>query len=297
MNSFGLFINEKKDLELNCAKVLVESIIALGGRVHTLSLYKHAIGDFKDKISFHDDANLLLNASEVLISLGGDGSFLKTSRRTFGKDIPVVGINLGNLGFLTEIEPENIYSSIENIIKGNYIIQNRMVLEVTVHNSDKVICRDYALNDAVIMSKNKPKMLHINTYINDIFVEYIPGDGIIIATPTGTTAYSLSAGGPLVEPDVDMIIITPVCPHTLYSRSFITSSERCVSLKMDAQNSTPSIVTIDGQNSILISANDIISIKKASFSAKVLTLNPEKFFDVLRTKIYNRGEKMKKNEI
>ena len=297
MDSFGLFINNKKDIDFHCGKVLIESIFNLGGKVNTLSRYQDSLLSSSKNIHFVEDANSIIQCSDLLVSLGGDGSFLKTSRRAFGKNIPVVGVNLGNLGFLTEIEPDNIFSSIENIINGKFHIQNRMVLEISVQNHGKVIYSDFALNDAVIMSKNKPKMLHLNTYINDLFVEYIPGDGMIISTPTGSTAYSLSAGGPLVEPDLDMIVITPVCPHTLYSRPFITSSERCVSIKMDAINSTQALLTIDGQNNVVINPEDTIVIKKASFCVKVLTLNPEKFFDVLRTKIYNRGEKMKRNEV
>lgn len=294
MKSFGLIVNHIKDTDLQVTRELIDIIHNQNGSVHVLKEMVSFLNHQKPQLQFHKEINALCQNVDILVSLGGDGTFLKTARLSMGRDLPVVGVNLGKLGFLTEIEYDNMAYAVDKIMQDACVIEDRMVLEVSiVNNQKKLLRRDYAFNDAVIMAQNKPKMLHLNTYINDSFVEYIPGDGVIIATPTGSTAYSLSAGGPLVDPDVNLIIITPICPHTLYSRPFITSSERTVSITQE-ENQTATTVTIDGQNIIHMAPHDTIVIKKADFGIQVLKLNPEKFFDVLRNKIYNRGEKMKK---
>jgi len=168
------------------------------------------------------------------------------------------------------------------------------MLETTIIRENKAIAKDIVLNDVVVSRGAISRIIHLKTYINDSFMDLYPGDGLIISTPTGSTAYSLSAGGPLVEPDVDLIIATPICPHLLYSRSFITTGDRVVKVVVDENYQYEAMVTVDGQVGYEVIGGDVIVTKKSQQRFPMIRLNNRSnFFDVLRGKIYDRGESMK----
>jgi NAD+ kinase len=229
--------------------------------------------------------------------LGGDDTFLKVARKAQVKNKPILGINLGNLGFLTEVEKSEIDNAIERIITDSYEVENRMMLEASIYSKGNIIVRELALNDVVISRGALSRILHLKTYINNEYVDAFPGDGLIISSPTGSTAYSLSAGGPIVEPDIDLVIVTPICPHILYSRSFITAGDRTVRVEVAESYTHEAMVTIDGQMGYEIKGGDYIEIKKAEKFVKMIRMNRKNFFNILRTKIYDRGECIRKDEI
>jgi len=235
----------------------------------------------------------VIKKSDIMICLGGDGTFLKCGRKIFSRRIPILGINLGNLGFLTEVDKNEIDPAIKRLVNGDYDIEERMMLETTIIRDGKEIMHDIVLNDVVISRGWMSKILHLKTYLNNQFVDLYPGDGLIISTPTGSTAYSLSAGGPIVEPDMKLIIVTPICPHLLYSRSFITTGERVLKVLVAETNCHGAMVTVDGQNGYELMGGDSIITQKSSQYLKVIRLSDRNFFDVLRSKIYDRGEKIK----
>jgi len=200
------------------------------------------------------------------VVLGGDGTILRYSRQR--TDVPIIGINLGTLGFLTDVEKDDGFSALERVIGGNYRIENRMMLEIC---SGQV-----ALNDVVINAK--PGLNAFSIYINDIFWDTIRADGIIIATPTGSTAYNLSAGGPILLPNGQMIAITPICPHSLSSRPVVVGANDIIKISAKAEF----LVTLDGEEQTHVS--DVLTIKKSIHQAKIIKTAPNHFHDILKRK-------------
>lgn len=293
MRRIGIITNEQKDKDLRFTRMLVESIAANGGHVKIQS-------DIADRLGIKDeklDEEAVLSESDVMICLGGDGTFLKVSRKAHKKELPILGINLGSMGFLTEVEKKDIDEAVKHIINGTYEIETRIMLQAKVLRDGIILGEDTALNDIVISRGALSRILHVKTYINNVFVDSFPGDGLIVSSPTGSTAYSLSCGGPIVEPDLDLIIVTPICPHILYTRSFITSGSRTVKVIVDESYSHTAMVTVDGQEGYEIHGGDIIEIRKAESTVKLIRINPRDFFSILRKKIYYRGENLRGNEI
>lgn len=293
MKIFGIITNKDKDIDFIYTRILVECIEKSGGIVKLSAPAAEAIG----RTSGYTDDEMVLENCEMAICLGGDGTFLKAARKAYKKDIPLLGVNLGSLGFLTEIDKNDICSCVEEIMMDKFNIDERIMLEVSIVCNGSVFAEDIALNDIVISRGALSRILHVKTYINDVFVDSYPGDGLIISTPTGSTAYSLSAGGPIVEPDVDLMLVTPICPHKMYSRSIITTGDRVVKAVVDEKYYHNAMVTVDGQEGFELKGGDYIEVRKSSYKVKIIRLCQRNFFDVLRTKIYNRGECVRKNEI
>lgn len=288
MKKIGVFANKEKDEGFEYTKILLECIKKNSAEAFVIEDSLEL-----DNVSGEPDRYSKIYESDMVICLGGDGTFLKAARMLFGKEIPLLGVNLGNLGFLAEVDKNDINSAIERVVKGDYNIQKRMMLETTIIREGNVIANDIVLNDVVISRGALSRILHLKTYINDTFMELYPGDGLIISTPTGSTAYSLSAGGPLVEPDVELIIATPICPHLLYSRSFITTGDRVVKVDIEENYCHNAMVTVDGQNGYEVRGGDSVVTKKSTHSLNMVKIDSTNFFDILRGKIYDRGEKIK----
>ncbi|MCX7923252.1 MAG: NAD(+)/NADH kinase [Clostridia bacterium] len=289
----GVITNIDKDVDFIYTKKVVECIVRKGGEVKVSSDIADSLGIENEGM----DEEAVFESSDIIICLGGDGTFLRVARTAYKFDTPILGINLGSLGFLTEVEKNDIDKAVEYILQGKYSVEERIMLEGTVIRDDKVIEKEVALNDIVISRAALSRILHLKTYINDMFVDSFPGDGLIISSPTGSTAYSLSAGGPIVEPDTELIIVTPICPHILYSRTFIATGDRIVRVAVDEKYCHDAMVTIDGQKGYNLRGGDIIEIKKASQVVKMIKVSSVNFFNILRAKIYDRGEILRKNEV
>lgn len=292
MKIISIITNLDRDLDLRYTKELAEYILMLGGKVRIDRETAAEIG-----IGEPCDDDRLLDCSDMVVCLGGDGTFLKAARKIHTKNIPILGINLGNLGFLTEVDRNEIKDAAERIFKNEYKIEERMMLEVEINSAGKPLIRDYALNDAVISRGAISRILHVKTYINDVFVDLFPADGLIVSSPTGSTAYTLSAGGPIVEPDTDVMIITPICPHILYSRSFITKADSTVKAVVDESFIHNAMVTVDGQEGYEIKGGDSMKVRKSEYTIKLVRINSRNFFNILRAKIYYRGENLRKDEV
>ena len=293
MDKIGIITNRQKDKGLEFTRKVVDSILKKGGSVRLPCDIAEELQICQEQL----DEDSLVEDSDIIICLGGDGTFLKAARGIYKKGIPMLGINLGSLGFLAEVERHEIDNAIDLIINDKYSVQKRIMLEATIIRDGKELAKDVALNDVVISRGALSRILHLKTYINEVFVDSFPGDGVIVSSPTGSTAYSLSAGGPIVDPDMDSIILTPICPHTLYSRSFITSGNRTVKVVVDENYSHEAMVTVDGQEGYTIIGGDIIEVKKSQYDVKMVMVNSPDFFNILRRKIYDRREKLKKDEI
>jgi NAD+ kinase len=283
MKKFGVIVNRERDTDFKYTKQVTEIIIKNGGQVFVDGdvFSEYSLGK---KVHYNKE---FIKESEAIICLGGDGTFLKTARHYYAMNLPIIGVNLGTLGFLTEIEKRDIEESLIRIINDDFEIEERMMLELTLEANDDVI-KDVALNDIVVSRNPLSRILYLRTYINGNYVETIPGDGIILATPSGSTAYSMSAGGPIIEPDLSMIVITPICPHNTYSRPYVTSVERTVTIELDIEHSNSAVVTIDGQSGYEVTKNSIIKVKKSDQTVKFIKLHPTNFFNVLRNKFCTR---------
>lgn len=221
---------------------------------------------------------------DCAIVIGGDGSFIEAARVLHEKDIPVLGINMGTLGYLTEVELGNIDEALEQVISGNYTLESRMMLEGFWGNGS----RDVALNDIVVTRKGVLRVIHFKLYVNGELLNSYEADGIIISTPTGSTAYNLSAGGPIVEPTASMIVITPICSHALNTSSIVLSADDEIVIEIGkGRNGTVEEVftTFDGADMVPLKTGDCVKVQKAQTDTKIMKLSKISFLEILRRKM------------
>ena len=221
---------------------------------------------------------------DCIFVLGGDGTFLSAVRWIGDQDIPLLGIKFGEVGFLAEIAEESLYASAEKVLNGNFILRPRMRLSVTVKRQNETLAQDTILNDVVINRGALARLAHIETYINDHYLTTYSADGLIVATPTGSTAYSLAAGGPVIHPAVPSIILTPICPFTLTNRPLIVPESANIRIRL-AKGSSDIILTFDGQKGLDINDQDEIFIQKGPHPINLITLPERQYFDILKNKL------------
>lgn len=277
MHKFALIVNFKKKRSIELTKFITNFLISKGKKVY---ISKSASNEIQG-VHFEDE-DFLFNCVDCIIVLGGDGTILEVARKIGPKETPILGINLGKLGFLAEVEEKDINNALEKLIGNEFEIEKRMMLKANV-KIDGQERKFIAFNDIVIKGSGI-RMMNFNTFANGSFVENYRADGLIISTPTGSTAYSLSAGGPIVSPDTNLIIINPICPHTLHNRTFIVSDTVEVEVKVNCKNPFVLLI-IDGQQCHNISPSESMFIKKASFYTNLIKLNEQSFYDILRKKL------------
>ena len=225
----------------------------------------------------------LTEKSDVILSMGGDGTLLATARLVGKSGIPILGINIGSLGFLTEQTPANLEQTMDRIVEGDYTIQDRLVLKAQIlgrESAEPV----YALNDVVIGQRDI-RMINLELYSNDDYICSYAGDGLIISTPTGSTAYSLAVGGSILNPDMDAIIASPIAPHSLTSRPLIFTADETLTLRLQAKTSTATM-TVDGQVTTELRNSHNISVKKGDYYVKLVRFKENSFYKVLRSKLH-----------
>jgi len=232
------------------------------------------------------DTNLPGAPSDLfcIFVLGGDGTFLSAVRWIGDQDIPILGIKFGEVGFLAEIAEESLYASAEKVLKGDFILRSRMRLSVVVNRQNETRAQDTVLNDVVINRGALARLAHIETYINDHYLTTYSADGLIVATPTGSTAYSLAAGGPVIHPAVPGIVLTPICPFTLTNRPLIVPESANIKIRL-TKGSCDIILTFDGQKGLEINDQDEILIQKGPHPINLITLPERQYFDILKNKL------------
>ncbi len=240
------------------------------------------------RIGFND-ADFKVEDLALIIVFGGDGTYLSVARAIAGKDIPLMGVNLGRLGFLTEIQTWEITSALREIIQGNYSVKERIMVQAQVYRQQEMIHSATGLNDVIVANTGLARMVELEIFIDDEFLNSYPADGLIVATPTGSTAYSLSAGGPIVNPFTKTLIITPICPHTLYSRSLVISKDEVVRVVIKSDHGQCGI-TIDGQFGWSLKQSDEIVIQAASQVVKSVQMPGHTPYKILRDKM--RGDRV-----
>jgi NAD+ kinase len=218
------------------------------------------------------------------IVLGGDGTLLAAGRKLLGQNVPLIGVNMGRLGFLTELELDELPKYLPKLLAGDYRVENRMALCASVFREKKQVARLRAINDIVIARGAFARIINLQTKISGEYVATYPADGLIVATSTGSTAYSLSAGGPLVNPNLEAIVITPICAHTLYARSVVISGSDAVEVKVKAERES-TMLSVDGQEGFDLANDDLVQVRKASDSLPLIELGCRSFYHRLRTRL------------
>ncbi len=221
---------------------------------------------------------------DLIVAVGGDGTMLSAARLVGQRQIPVLGVNFGWLGYLTEFTLPELFSALDGIRAGSFQVDHRMMIEVALNRGGEIISLPRALNDAVVNKTAPARMIELECRINDLFVNTFRADGMIVATPTGSTAYSLSAGGPIVHPSLSAIIITPICPHTLSNRPVVVPGDCTIELSFKRASEDISL-TIDGQQTITLQPEDHIILRQSKTAFAMLRPGNRDYFEVLRTKL------------
>ncbi len=280
MKKIGIVANRDKDVDYKYTKIVVDKLMENGFQAIVEPELSHMVN------AGATISSSLFKDADFMICVGGDGTFLKTARQAYVYHKPVLGINKGIVGFLAEVEPKDIERAIQRLAQGEFQVQPRMVLKVEVLRKGEKVFEDIAINDAVVSRMALSRILRLRVSIDDKYVDSFPGDGIIISTPTGSTGYSLSAGGPIVQPDMRMMVISPICPHILYSRSFIAADTRVVQVSIEDYGETNAMVTVDGQEGFALESGDLVLTKASLYDVLFASVSPVNFYEVLRAKIH-----------
>ena len=226
----------------------------------------------------------LASKADVLLVLGGDGTMLNAARLAGERSIPILGVNLGGLGFLTEVRLENLYPSLERVFANDFVLDERLMLQTHVHRHGETVARGVVLNDVVISKGTLARMIELRISIQGQFVTNLRGDGVIVTTPTGSTAYSLSAGGPIINPAVQSLMVTPICPHTLTHRPLIVPATAEIEVTLTSKDDG-AMATLDGQVGVAMIQGDTVEIKISECRTRLIRFPESSYYDVLREKL------------
>ncbi len=221
---------------------------------------------------------------DLMLVLGGDGTMIATGRLVGDAEVPVMGVNYGGLGYLAEFPLEELFPALEHVLAGEYAIQQRLMLSVELWRGDKLVTRNRVLNDVVVNKSALARIVEIEAYLNQQFVNLFRADGLIVATPTGSTAYNLSAGGPIIFPSMKAVVITPICPFTLSNRPIVVPDDSVIEVRLITEKEEVAL-TLDGQVGVELQAEDRIVIRKSKTAFNLVQPPNRNYFEVLRNKL------------
>lgn len=228
----------------------------------------------------------LARRADLIITVGGDGTMLYAARLAGEQNVPLLGINRGRLGFLADITPDEMLSSVDSVLHGDYTRDSRLQLQATLTRTDGSETTGIALNDVVLQRSETGRMVDFETRVGDHYVNTHAGDGLIVATPTGSTAYALSCGGPILEPQLDAVVIVPVCPHTLTDRPLVIPAGQQIDVRLLQRDDTKATITVDGVSSGEISPGDQLRIQAAESRITLIHPPNHDFYSILRSKLF-----------
>ena len=285
MNNFYIITNHQKDENLEVTKQ-IQGYLEKNGK----TCYIQAEPDLGTKEADYKFTNAAKIPEEVecVLVLGGDGTLIQAARDTINRNIPLLGFNFGTLGFLAEIEKENMYTALDKLMADEFYLESRMMLTGNVYRDGEVVDTDIALNDIVLNRSGALRTVNYEIYVNGDFLYSCPADGIIISTPTGSTGYNLSARGPIVSPSSSMILITPICPHSLTSSSIVLSAEDKVAVKIGPgrkNTNEAAVVTFDGAHSAGLLVGDYVEITQAKVTTRLVKISKKSFVETVRKKM------------
>lgn len=227
-----------------------------------------------------------LPSASCVVCFGGDGTILHVAKAATRHGVPILGVNIGTMGFMAELESSEL-SQLSRLAAGDYTIDNRMMLDVTVQRDKEIIFHDICLNDVVITKGAVARIVHLAVKCDGVQAMECGGDGVIVATPTGSTAYSLSAGGPIVEPEAHSILITPICAHDVVSRCMVASDSRIVSVGLTKNARRNAFLSVDGGKALKMNMGDVATVRKSELVTKLIRLKDRSFYDVVNMKFKN----------
>lgn len=280
MRKFVIVSNPYKDPQLQTAHDIQEYIESNGGSVMNLSDSSEGPIDFEEL-----DYSRIPDDTDCILVLGGDGTLIRAVRKTRKRNIPLIGVNLGTLGYLCELEKDSMYQAIDKMMKGNCTIERRLMIKGYRKGADK---GRTALNDIVIHRTGVLALLRLNVYVNGEFLVTYDGDGVIISTPTGSTGYNLSAGGPIIEPGADILALTPINSHSLSSRGIILKANDVIEIEVVARrgiDDEAAFVSCDGDRVAKLLVGDRFVVERAVHTIKICKVNKQSFLDTMREKM------------
>lgn len=224
-----------------------------------------------------------LNNADMVICFGGDGTILHMAKAATRRGLPILGVNIGTMGFMAELESSEL-EKLTRLAEGDYTIDSRMMLDVTVQRDRDIIYHDICLNDVVVTKGAVARIVHLQVKCDGVQAMESGGDGVIISTPTGSTAYNYSAGGPIVEPEAKNMIITPICAHEIGSRSIVASDKRVVTVQMVQNARRNAYLSVDGGKAVRLNMGDVATIRKSNLETKLIRLKDRSFYDVVNAK-------------
>ena len=279
MRTYGVITKSGKPEALALTKTIIEWLNKKGVRILLDPEVAEKVGH-----PHHIEREEIPSQTDILIVLGGDGTLLSVARLKGIESIPILGINLGGLGFLTETLKEETFKVLEKVVAGDYKTEKRLMLMATVYQDKRVIEKSTVLNDVVINKGALARIIDLETYIDGGYLTTFKADGLILSTPTGSTAYSLAAGGPIVYPSLDSIIMNPICPHTLTNRPLVLPDSVEIRVILKSANQDVHI-TLDGQAERPLGAGDVVEVKRAGAYIHLIKSPHKTYFELLRTKL------------
>lgn len=289
MDRFCVITNSDKDKEYRTAGYIKDYIT---GRGRSCVVTQDCTCFRQSGIRYTDTEEIPAD-TECAIVLGGDGTFIQAASDLVHRDIPILGVNLGTLGFLAEIERQSIDAALEALFRGEYRTESRMMIRGCVESREEMMVSSYALNDIVINRSGLGHLTSVKLYVNKELIDTYVGDGIIVSTPTGSTGYNLSAGGPIMAPSIKAMVISPICPHSLNKRSLVVSSDDEVILRIGQCKTNmedEGVAIFDGRIASRMRTGDQIVINRANVDTKVIKLFDTSFFEILRNKLGREKE-------
>jgi len=280
MKKYLIVVNPEKDIKLNITNRARDYIISRGGSCRIVDGF-----DFCSETCITRE---LTGDAECILVLGGDGTLLKVAGEIEDIDIPLYGINLGTVGFLTEGEVSGLNTILDRLLSDDFSIEERMMIKGVVKKTDGTEYRKRSLNDIVISRAGFSRLIGLNVSVGGSLLDAYEADGVVVATPTGSTGYNLSAGGPIVSPTASLMVITPVSPHSLTSKSIVLSGDEKISIEIGKKRKTQdteAIVSFDGGNDVELSAGDVVNIYRSNRITKLIKANDVNFYEILRNKL------------
>ncbi len=283
MKQFYVITNRHKDPDLDVTNRIKKYIEDNGG---------HCVVQIKEpnecREESYTDSAWIPKETECMLVLGGDGTMLQAARDTMERRIPILGVNLGTVGYLAEIELPGIEHALDKLLNNEYELEERMMLVGKVVKDGQKVSEDWALNDIVITRCGSLQVINYSIYVNGQFLYSYSADGVMVSTPTGSTGYNLSAGGPIVEPKAKLLLVTPICPHTLNTRSIVLAAEDRVTIEINAGregNIQEVEANYDGSHKILLRTGDKIEIRQSSKKTDIVKLSNDSFLEILHKKL------------
>jgi NAD+ kinase len=280
IKKIGIFIKPKSDIS---RKVLLELTAWLRER-NCYPLMPPETAEIISETSEHLREDIPSKA-DLIIVLGGDGTLLSVARLTHPFEVPILAVNLGSLGFLTEVTLPDMYHTLEQVLKGASCIEKRMLLNVFLKRKGKDVRNDFALNDVVI-SKSAARIVNLEVHVNGQYMTSYRADGLIVATPTGSTGYSLSSGGPIIHPSMNALLLSPICPFTLTNRPIVIPNQSILQVQLSTETEEEVQVTLDGQTEYPLSRDDVLEIKQGPTPVSLIQARGKNYYQILRRKLH-----------